>query len=114
MFRDLPERARAEAWRMIEYCVPILTDRVHSVAFKYPRLTRIFQDVLRNRRIVPRRSMHLLPYFIPFIATAVEVSLGKEKVREYETAAQIYRQMLVDYLKQDMAVLTSRRSQWTR
>ena len=85
--------------------VPILTERVHYISIKHTRLTRIFQSVLLNRRIVPRRSMRLAPYFIPIIATAVKISLGKEKVREYETAAQIYRGLLVAYLRQDVAAL---------
>jgi hypothetical protein len=102
---------REEAWREIEYCVPLLTERVHSISIKHRRLTRIFQSVLQNRRIVPRRSMYVVPYFIPIMAKVVEISLGREKAREYETAAQVYRQLLVAYLRQDMAVLISQRSQ---
>ena len=100
---------REEAWREIEYSIPILTERVHSLSIKHRRLTRIFQSVLQNRRIIPRRSMYVVPYSIHIMAKVVEIALGREKARDYETAAQVYRQLLVAYLRRDIEMWMSRR-----
>jgi len=76
---------------------------------RYPKLRQTFQKVLQNKRIVPKRMMYLAPYFLPAMAKAVGVLLGKEKMREYETAARIDQQLLVAYLKQDLKTLTSKK-----
>lgn len=88
--------------REIEYCLPIFAGKVHSVSMRYPRLRGILENVLQNRRIVPKRAMYLGPYFLPAIAKSVGILLGKEKMREYEAAAKIYRQLLIAYLKRDL------------
>jgi hypothetical protein len=106
MLRNFPQRAREEVLREIEYCVPIFAGKVHSVSIKHRRLARIFASITQNRRIVPERTMYLAPYFVPTMAKAVEIFLGKETVREYESAAEIYRQVLVAYLKQDLGLST--------
>jgi len=104
MLRDFPQRAREEVLREIEYCIPIFAEKVHSVSIRYPKLTRIFANVLQNRRVVPKRTMYLAPYFLPTMAKSIEIFLGKETIREYESAAEIYRQLLVAYLKQDLGM----------
>jgi len=107
---NFSQRAREEVLREIDYCLPIFAEKVHSVSTRYPKLTRVFANVLQNRRIVPKRAMYLAPFFLPTIARTVGILLGREKMREYETAAKIYQQLLVAYMKQDLEVLTLRRS----
>ena len=94
--------------REIDYFLPIFAEKVHSVSIRYPKLTRMFANVLQNRRIVPERTMYLAPYFLPTMARAVGILLGKEMMREYELATKIYEQLLVAYLKQDLDVLSLR------
>ena len=106
MLSNFPQRARTEAFREIEYCIPIFSIKVYSVSMRYPKLMRPFKNVLKNKRTVPKRMMYLAPYFLPAMAKAVGVLLGKEKMREYETAVRIYQQFLVAYLKQDLKTLT--------
>ena len=102
MLHNLATRAREEVLIEIEHCIPILAQSVQSVSMRYPRLTGIFANVLQNRRIVPKSTMHLAPYVLPAIAKSVEVLLGRQKMREYERTAEIYQQLLVAYLKQDL------------
>jgi len=54
--------------------------------------------------------MYLAPYFLPTLAKAVWVWLGDERMGEYEAAAQIYQQLLIAYLKQDLRALTLSKS----
>ena len=109
MLDNFQQRAREEVMREVEYCIPIFSGKVYSVSMRYPKLIHTFENVLQNKRIVPKRMMYLAPYFLPAMAKAVGVLLGKEKMREYETAARIYQQLLVAYLKQDLETLTSKK-----
>jgi len=110
MLDHFSQRAREEIMREIEYCIPIFSGKVYSVSMRYPKLRQAFENVLQNKRIAPKRMMYLAPYFLPAMAKAVAVLLGKEKMREYETAARVYQQLLVVYLKQDLEVLTFSKS----
>jgi len=110
MLDNFQQRAREEVLREITYCVPICAEKVRSVSMRHPKLTRIFEHVLRNRKIVPKRIMYLAPYFLPTLAKAVWVWLGDERMGEYEAAAQIYQQLLIAYLKQDLQALTLSKS----
>lgn len=102
MFSNFPRRARAEAFREIEYCIPIFALKIHLVSMRHPNLRRTFELVLQNRRIVPKSMMRIAPYFIPVSTKVVSILLGRELMSEYEEGAQLYRQLLVDYLKQDL------------
>ncbi len=102
MLENFSRRARDEAFREIEYCIPILAEKLQSVSMRHPKLKRTFEHVLKNERIVPRRMMWIAPYFLPVLARSVRILLGKEKMRQYETEVEIYRQLLLAYLKQDV------------
>jgi len=106
MLDNFQQRAREEVLREIEYCLPIFSEKVHSVSMRYPKLRQISENVLQNRRIVPKRIMYLAPYFLPILAKAVRILLGEERTGEYEAAAKIYQQLLIAYLKQDLQALT--------
>jgi len=110
MLSNFPQRARAEAFREIEYCIPIFAVRIHLASMRHPKLRRVFELVLQNRRIVPKSMMCVAPYLIPVSAKVVSILLGRELMSQYEEGAKIYRQLLVDYLKQDLEdVLSSRK-----
>jgi hypothetical protein len=110
MLDDFQQRAREEVLREIEYCLPICAEKIRSVSMRHPKLTRILEHVLQNRRIVPKRIMYLAPYFLPTLAKAVWILLGEERMGEYEAAAKIYQQLLIAYLKQDLQALTLSKS----
>ncbi|HKZ40020.1 MAG TPA: hypothetical protein VJ044_03610 [Candidatus Hodarchaeales archaeon] len=110
MLDDFQQRVREEVLKEIEYCLPIFSEKVHSVSIRYPKLRQISENVLQNRRIVPKWIMYLAPYFLPTLAKAVWILLGDEKMEEYEAAAKIYQQLLIAYLKQDLQTLTLSKS----
>jgi hypothetical protein len=102
MLSNFLQKARAETFREFEYCIPIFAARINSVSMQHPRLRRAFELVLQNRRMIPKSTMCIASYFIPVSTKVVSILLGRELMRQYEVGAQIYRQLLVDYLKQDL------------
>ncbi|MGO9644486.1 MAG: hypothetical protein ACLPY5_07035 [Candidatus Bathyarchaeia archaeon] len=102
MLSDFPQKARAEAFSEIEYCIPIFAAKIHLISMRHPKLRRTIELVLQNRRIVPKSMMCIAPYFIPLSTKVVSILLGRETMRQYEKTTNIYRHLLVDYLKQDL------------
>lgn len=111
MLSNFPQRVRAEAFREIEYCIPIFAAKIHLVSMRHPRLTRMFELVLRNRRMIPESMMSVAPFLFPVSTKVVSTLLGRELMSQYEEEAKTYRQLLVDYLKQDLEGVLSPRKE---